>query len=65
MELLELPKRFFGTIPYAIVEYWIPLLDICRWENIGAFFEEEETQNKLEQDKIQSLGWNSASGMLP
>lgn len=39
--------------------------DVCRWENTGAFFKEEETQNKLEQDKIQSLGWNSASGMLP
>lgn len=62
---MELPKRFFGIIPHAIVEYWIPLLDVCRWENIGAFFKEEETQNKLEQDKIQSLGWNSASGMLP
>lgn len=66
MELLKLPKRLFGNISHAIVEFWIPVLDVSRWENIlEHFFKEEETQNKLEQEKIQSPGWNSVSGMFP
>lgn len=38
MELLKLPKRLFGNISHAIVEFWIPVLDVSRWENILEHF---------------------------